>query len=310
MKVFLSYSHADLDTAEAIALSIRGAGKSVFFDKDSLQKGDEYDQRIRSEIHGCDLFVFLISPSSIRKGSYARAELKFARERWPHPSGRVLPVLIQPTPTAEVPAYLRSITFLEPEGNAAAEVTAEIDRLSTRTPRLPAAKPRTVVVGGMALISVLALSSSALFNAPWPLRSRLTPAPPPTEHVPDPASEETVVPTQRGSSRRSQELEQALAAVNIDFSDAKLAKQLGNPSSRYPQFAEGCLKLLSNQRLRNKVYFDVIFWNYTEERKAKVNGDAADGELHTTTLKAAMLEAYQSRHGGNPLSFADIVAAK
>jgi|GEM_PF-4742056 len=107
--------------------------------------------------------------------------------------------------------------------------------------------------------------------------------------------------------RTPQELEQALGVVNIDFSEPKLRAQLGNSFSKYPQFAEGCLKLLSDKRLKKKVYFDVIFWNYTEELRGNVNLDSPDGDLNTNTLKTAMLGAYNSRNGSNALSFGDIV---
>ncbi|WP_337885386.1 hypothetical protein [Fischerella thermalis] len=85
---------------------------------------------------------------------------------------------------------------------------------------------------------------------------------------------------------------------------------LDNPFSNYPQFAEGCLKLLNNQRLKEKVYFDVIFWNYTRELRGKVTSDSPDGDLNTNILKAAMVKAYNTRNGGNALSFGDIVEPK
>jgi hypothetical protein len=132
--------------------------------------------------------------------------------------------------------------------------------------------------------------------------------------IPQPATQPTTQPTTPPITppitpplRTPQELEQALVVVNIDFSDPKLRAQLDNSSSKYPQFAEGCLKLLSNKRLKKKVYFDVIFWNYTEELRGNVNLDSPDGDLNTNTLKAAMVSAYNTRNGSNALSFGDIV---
>ncbi|WP_258003673.1 hypothetical protein [Fischerella muscicola] len=66
-------------------------------------------------------------------------------------------------------------------------------------------------------------------------------------------SETTPVPTVPPSASPSaQRLAQALDSVNIDFSESKLRDHLNNPFSNYPQFAEGCLKLLNNQRLKKK----------------------------------------------------------
>jgi hypothetical protein len=122
-------------------------------------------------------------------------------------------------------------------------------------------------------------------SSPSPSGSSITPGSPPV-----PASVPTISPfaSAQSPSSSTQKLAQALDAVNIDFSDPVLQEQLNNPSSQYPQFAEGCLKLLSNQRLKNKVYFDVIFWNYTEELKGKVTSDSPNGDLNTNILKAAM----------------------
>src|SRR5690349_19419379 len=69
--IFLSYCHRDAGTAEALAIAIRAGGNSVFFDRDSLPKGAEYDARIREQIHNADLFIFLLSPESVAPGTYA-----------------------------------------------------------------------------------------------------------------------------------------------------------------------------------------------------------------------------------------------
>ena len=122
-----------------------------------------------------------------------------------------------------------------------------------------------------------------------------------------PSTTQTATQTKTPPRRTAQELEQALVGVNIDFSDPKLSAQLANSFSKYPQFAEGSLKLLSNKRLRRNVYFDVIFWNYTKELNGNLDIDSPDGDLNTNTLKAAMVSAYNTRNGSNALSFGDIV---
>lgn len=112
------------------------------------------------------------------------------------------------------------------------------------------------------------------------------------------------------SPSSAQSLAQALDTVNIDFSDPKELDHLSNPFSKYPQFATGCLKLLSEQRLKKKAYFDVIFWNYTEEPGGTINADSPDGDINTNILKSAMVRAYNTRNGSNALSFGDIVEPK
>lgn len=140
MQVFLSYASEDRDTAEEIELALRGSGHSVFFDRASLPPGGEFHARIRDAVRRCDAFVFLVSPHSIAQGGYARTELKFARERWESPADRVLPVIVGKLPWEDIPAYLRSVTVLEPEGNVAAEVADAIDEFDrTRQAAAPAA---------------------------------------------------------------------------------------------------------------------------------------------------------------------------
>ena len=85
-----------------------------------------------------DALVFLVSPDSVAAGSYTLTELKFARERWPDPSGRVLPVMVVATPYPDIPEYLKAGTILEPGGNAVAETVAAFEELARdiRKPRL------------------------------------------------------------------------------------------------------------------------------------------------------------------------------
>ncbi len=73
--------------------------------------------------------VFLISPESVTKGRYTLSELAFARTKWPNPSNRVLPVMMARTPLDQVPTYLKAVTILEPQGSAAAETRAAVDRM-------------------------------------------------------------------------------------------------------------------------------------------------------------------------------------
>ena len=132
MKIFLSYASEDRGRAEEIQLALAGAGHEVFFDRESLPAGGDYNTRIRASIDDCDGVVFLISPDSIDHGGYALTELGYARARWAHPKGRVLPVLIRATPFDAIPPYLKSVTILEPTGNTAAEVVDAVARLAPR----------------------------------------------------------------------------------------------------------------------------------------------------------------------------------
>lgn len=129
MRVFMSYASEQKPIAEAIAFSLRNRGHLVFFDRDDLPEGASYDDKIATAIDRSDLFLFLISPEAVGEGRYTLTELKFARHKWRHPSGRVLPVIVAKTPMSAVPAYLKAVTILEPQGNIAAEVAFATEQL-------------------------------------------------------------------------------------------------------------------------------------------------------------------------------------
>jgi len=122
MKIFLSYASEQRELAEAVQLGLRGQGHEVFFDHDALGVGSNYLTRIADEVQRSDLLVFLISPESVAQGRYTLSELDLARRRWPHPQGRVMPVLAAPTPYQAIPQYLKAVSVLEPKGNIVADV--------------------------------------------------------------------------------------------------------------------------------------------------------------------------------------------
>ena len=126
MKIFISYSHDDRAVAEEIELRLTGEGHDVFFDKDDLPAGEEFDAAIAKAISDCDLFIFLLSPTSVAEGKYTLTELELTKKRWKHGGGHVLPVLIDPEKKldwARIPKYLSAVSFLVPQGNIPAEVS-------------------------------------------------------------------------------------------------------------------------------------------------------------------------------------------
>jgi tetratricopeptide (TPR) repeat protein len=128
--VFISYSSEQSEAATRIELSLREDGHNVFRDRSSLSPGESFDARIRAAVEASDLFIFLISRESVLPGRYTLTELKFAEQKWGHPAGHVLPVLLEPVPKEAIPAFLRAVTMLNPQGNVTAEVAAEVARLS------------------------------------------------------------------------------------------------------------------------------------------------------------------------------------
>jgi hypothetical protein len=127
--VFLSYASKERKFAEEVYYSLTNCGYMVFFDRNNLPPGMEYNAAIRAAIMSSDILIFMISPDSVTEGHYTMSELRFAREKWPAASGFLLPVMTVTTSFDHIPAYAKSVTVLTPEGSLVAEVTAEVEKL-------------------------------------------------------------------------------------------------------------------------------------------------------------------------------------
>lgn len=154
MRIFISYSSKYRDICERLQLALEADGRhEVFVDRSELKAGKPFDEMLREGIDDCDLLLFLISPESVAPGSYALAEMGIAKARWRHPGGRVLPVKVAPTPKEAIPAYLRAVTILEPQGDLVMETVAAVDavRRPARPWRVFALLAGIVLAGGLGL---------------------------------------------------------------------------------------------------------------------------------------------------------------
>jgi tetratricopeptide (TPR) repeat protein len=162
MRIFLSYASEDKDSAEQVYLALIPAGHQVFFDRAKLPPGGDFNSRIRQAVRESDLLIFLISPHSVARSSYALTELSFARDKWPHPLKSVLPVMLRETEFGSIPNYLKAITVLEPQGNVAAEVVDWLVRqeetLAKRCMRYITNNRILISLSLMAVITVLVVS--------------------------------------------------------------------------------------------------------------------------------------------------------
>ena len=152
MHIFLSYSSADRDVANRIHLSLVSQGHDVFFDREDLTPGLEYDNRIAEEVQRTNLFIFLISPETVSTGRYTLNELGLAQRRWKHPARHVLPVMVRSTPMDQIPPYLKAVTIMQPAGDIPAEVADYVRQI-----RPPWPKWAGWTIGGAA-VGILAVS--------------------------------------------------------------------------------------------------------------------------------------------------------
>ncbi len=156
MKIFLSYASEDRAVAEAIHLALTAQGHDVFFDREDLPPGDEFNIRIRRAIEQTDLFVFLVSAQALDAGSYTLNELEIAEKSWNRPAGRLLPVMLRPLGLDQLPVFLKSVTLLEASGNLPAAVADAVYRIAQ-------SRRRTLLIKVACGLAVVAAAGIAVY---------------------------------------------------------------------------------------------------------------------------------------------------
>lgn len=131
--VFLSYSRDDLASVLELRDVLSRTGIEVWFDKDRLEAGDLYDQKIRRYIKTCAAFIPVISRNTERRvEGYFRREWKLGAERALGISDEtpfILPVVVDDTPEygASVPeAFLAAQWTRTPQGRAPGEFASRV----------------------------------------------------------------------------------------------------------------------------------------------------------------------------------------
>jgi hypothetical protein len=123
--VFLSYASADFPAANKIKAALEDAGVAVFIDREGLQSGDDWEAKLRSNIHQCCLFLPIISRQTLTSDRrFFRVEWNLALEEaqmasFAEDEAFLLPVVIDDTPISEpaIPARFRKVQWTSlPEG--------------------------------------------------------------------------------------------------------------------------------------------------------------------------------------------------
>lgn len=134
--IFISYAKEDLAAVQALQKSFESLGIDVWFDRDRLEAGDLYDQKIKRNIRACSFFVPVVSRTTERRlEGYFRREWRLADERTMGIADNVpfiLPVVVDDTPeySQSVPeSFLRAQWSRLPEGRATPEFEARLVKL-------------------------------------------------------------------------------------------------------------------------------------------------------------------------------------
>jgi TIR domain/SIR2-like domain len=74
--VFLSYASGDSEAVEKLKTALEAAGVDVFFDREQLQPGNDWEAKLRRNIHQCSLFLPIISRQTLTP------DRRFFRVEW------------------------------------------------------------------------------------------------------------------------------------------------------------------------------------------------------------------------------------
>ena len=118
--VFLSYASEDVKAADALREALDGAGMQVFFDKEQLEPGNDWEAKLRRSIDDCSLFVPVISANTLTPESdrFFRREWRLALERaelnsFNPDTAFLLPIVIDDTSidNPELPSQFRAVQW-------------------------------------------------------------------------------------------------------------------------------------------------------------------------------------------------------
>lgn len=77
-KIFTSYAKPNLDTVRSLVAYLRSAGLDVWFDKDDLLAGQDWNQVIMEEIKSAQVFLLCLSAESRDRRGYFYKEMRTA----------------------------------------------------------------------------------------------------------------------------------------------------------------------------------------------------------------------------------------
>ena len=113
--IFLSYASEDRAVVEQIAAALADAKLDVWLDRDQLMAGDDFEDRIRTNIERCGLFVPVLSRRcAVRDARFFRLEWKYALRKasmLPESVRFFVPVVIDDLPPDD-PAISREMREL------------------------------------------------------------------------------------------------------------------------------------------------------------------------------------------------------
>jgi len=106
--IFISYSRKDSDFARRLNTALQEAGKTTWFDQESISTGVDFENEIFKGINGTDNFLFVLSPDSV-ESEYCESEVNHAASQ----NKRFISILHRETEPTTQPEALRKINWID-----------------------------------------------------------------------------------------------------------------------------------------------------------------------------------------------------
>jgi len=104
--IFLSYASEDRAVVEALRRDLEAAGVDVWFDRQKLEAGDDYEAKIKRNIENASLFVPILSQATLT------ARRRFFRIEWDH--AEKIAVQVPPSQRYIIPVAIDDIAPNDP----------------------------------------------------------------------------------------------------------------------------------------------------------------------------------------------------
>lgn len=106
--IFISYSRKDLSVAKKIVSALAESKLDTWIDWGSIPKGEKFEKEIYQGIEGANVFIFLISPESV-KSAWCKKEIAHAALN----NKRIIPILVQDTDKKLIPIAVSERNWID-----------------------------------------------------------------------------------------------------------------------------------------------------------------------------------------------------
>lgn len=137
--VFFSYPSEHFNYVNDVHNLLQQKGYDVWLDRDRLQSGDKWWDKICEAIEDRTYFVTFITPEML-KSPFCLKELEYAKQL----EKTIIPIVLQ---TSRIPAIIKDIEYMDSHGKNSSECFKELEdrlavlRVSLSTPKRPARFP-------------------------------------------------------------------------------------------------------------------------------------------------------------------------